>query len=66
MQIVFVNFVYASPRPKAAIIETSRDGGKTFNPVQFYADNCMSYFGLQNNGPIVAADSVNCITTASA
>ena len=45
--------------------EASRDGGVTFNPVQYFADDCMLYFGLSDDGPIVNPDDVNCITTAS-
>ena len=59
------NVQFGSPRPKAAILETSRDGGLTFSPVQYYADDCMLYFDLPDNGPILAADDVNCITSVS-
>lgn len=60
-----MNFRFGSPRFKAAILETSRDGGVTFEPIQYFADDCMVYFGLQNNGAITDGDSVNCITSQS-
>ena len=65
LQLIFVNFRYGSPRPKAAVLETSTDGGVTFRPIQYYADDCMLYFGLPNNGRIVNANDANCITTTS-
>lgn len=65
LQLIFINIRYGSPRPRASVWETSRDGGVTFEPVQYYADDCMLYFSLPNNGEIVNADDVNCITTSS-
>ena len=65
LQVIFVNVRYGSPRPKAAVMELSRDGGLTFDPIQYYTDDCMFYFGLPNNGQIVNADDANCVTTSS-
>ena len=65
MQLIFINIRYGSPRPRASVWETSRDGGMTFEPVQYYANDCMLYFGLPDDGPIVNADDVNCVTTTS-
>ena len=59
-EIIFVNVRYGSPRPRAAVLESFVDG--SFRPLQYYADDCMAYFNLPNNGPVVAADDVNCIT----
>jgi len=64
-ELIFVNFRYGSPRPKAVVLETSKDGGVTFRPIQYYADDCMLYFGLPDDGQIVNADDANCITAAS-
>lgn len=64
-QLIFVNFRYGSPRPKAAVLEKSVDGGLTFQPIQYFADDCMLYFDLPDDGSIVNADDVNCITFAS-
>ena len=64
-QIIFVNVRYGSPRPKAAVMELSRDRGLTFEPIQYYADNCMFYFNLSDNGRIANADDVNCVTSSS-
>lgn len=65
LQLIFVNFQFGSPRFKAAVLETSRDGGLTFEPIQYYANDCMEYFNLPNDGQITEADSVNCITSES-
>jgi hypothetical protein len=46
-------------------MELSRDGGITFDPIQYYADDCMFYFGLPNNGQIVNADDANCVTSSA-
>lgn len=64
-QLIFINIRFGSPRFKAAILETSRDGGKTFHPIQYFADDCMAYFNLPNDGEITEADAVNCITSES-
>ncbi len=64
-QVIFVNVRYGSPRPKAAVMELSRDGGITFDPIQYYADDCMFYFGLPNNGQIVNADDANCVISSA-
>ena len=65
LQLIFINFRFGSPRFKAAILETSRDGGFTFGPIQYFADDCMAYFSLENDGAISNGDSVNCITSQS-
>ena len=46
-------------------MELSRDGGLTFDPIQYYADDCMFYFGLSNDGQIINADDANCVTSSS-
>ena len=65
LQVIFINFRFGSPRFRAAILETSSDGGVSFEPIQYFADDCMAYFNLPNNGAITAADDVNCITSQS-
>ena len=65
VQLIFINFRFGSPRFKAAVMETSRDGGLTFEPIQYFADDCMNYFSLPDNGVITAADSVTCTTSES-
>ena len=49
--------------PRAFIIEKSTDGGLSYTPFQYYAEDCMTYFGLENNGPITEPDGVQCVTT---
>lgn len=60
---MFIN--YGAPAPKAAILQKSIDGGNTFQPLQYFADDCMSYFGLGNNEPLTSSTDVNCITEYS-
>lgn len=64
-QLFLIRIQFSAPRPKAVVLETSRDGGLTFAPIQYYADDCMLYFGLEDNGPILAADDANCLTSIS-
>ena len=64
-QVFLVTIQFSSPRPKAAVLETSRDGGLSFSPVQYFADDCMFYFNLPDDGSILAADDVNCVTSIS-
>ena len=65
VQLIFINFRFGSPRFRAAVLETSRDNGVTFEPMQYFADDCMAYFNLPDNGMITEADQVNCITDQS-
>ena len=65
MQLIFINIRFGSPRFKAAVLETSKDNGVTFQPIQYFADDCMAYFSLPDNGQITEANGVNCITSNS-
>ena len=65
LQLIFINIRYGSPRPRAVVLETSRDGGMTFNPIQYYADDCMQYFDLPDDGQVINADDATCVTTSS-
>ena len=47
------------------MLEKSVDGGNTYQPLQYFADDCSNYFGLDNNADIVDSDDVNCITEYS-
>ena len=53
--------MFYSPPSRGIKIERSLDGGKTFMPWQYFADDCQRMFGLVNNGPLTAPDSVNCL-----
>ncbi len=53
--------MFYSPPAKGIMIERSLNGGKTYRPWQYYADNCPRMFGLPNNGPLPQPDSVNCL-----
>ena len=43
------------------MIERSTDGGKTFQPWQYFAKDCRASFQLENNGQLSEPDVVNCI-----
>ena len=65
LKLIFVFINYGAPPPKAAILEKSIDGGQTYQPLQYFADDCNLYFGLANDMPLTNPDEVNCITTYS-
>ena len=56
---------YHAPPPKAAVLEKSIDGGQTYVPMQYFADDCQEYFGMDNDAPLQTSDDVNCITEYS-
>ena len=56
-----VQIMFYSPPAKGIKIERSIDGGKTYTPWQYYAEDCTRMFGLVNNGALTQADSVNCL-----
>ena len=56
---------FASPSPKAMILERSNDNGRTFSAYQYYADDCIFYFNRPDNEAITTPNGVNCITTGS-
>ena len=64
-QLILIFLRFDSPAPKAAILEKSIDGGKTFLPLQYFASDCMAYFGMENDGALKSNDDVNCITQYS-
>ncbi|EDO46759.1 predicted protein [Nematostella vectensis] len=61
LQIFFVIMVFYGPPPEAILIERSRDRGSTYEPWQYFASDCQSSFGMENNGNLVNPDSINCI-----
>ena len=63
--MIFVFVRYGSPAPKAAVLEKSADGGSSYQPIQYFADDCSSYFGLDNDADLKSNDDVNCITKYS-
>ena len=52
---------FYGPQPAGIKIERSVDTGLTFQPWQYFAEDCMKAFNLQNNGPLPEPDSVNCV-----
>ncbi|XP_048585709.1 usherin isoform X2 [Nematostella vectensis] len=61
LQIFFVIMLFYGPPPEAILIERSRDRGSTYKPWQYFASDCQSSFGMENNGNLVNPDSINCI-----
>lgn len=64
-QLIFVFITYGAPAPKAAVLQKSINGGQSFVPMQYMADDCPSYFGIANDQPLSHPDDVNCITSYS-
>ena len=52
---------YYSPLPKAVRIQRQETTDASWEDWQYYADDCVSYFGLDNNGPLIESSSVNCL-----
>lgn len=51
---------FRSPRPATAVIERSRDFGLTYEPYQYYSNDCMSDFGMPDESTITTIDGVIC------
>jgi hypothetical protein len=64
-ELVFVFIYYGAPAPKAAVLEKSNDEGRSYQPFQYFADNCVEYFNLTDDQPLTTSTGVNCITTHS-
>lgn len=60
-----LTITFRSPRPAAAVIERSRDFGETYEPYQYYSDDCMGEFGMPDQSSIRAADEVICTSEYS-
>ena len=60
-QVFYIVLTFYGPLPGAITIERSTDSGSTFQPWQYFAEDCVASFNLQNNGPLSEPDSVNCI-----
>ena len=54
---------FYGPVPAAIFLERSFNYGKTFEPWQYYAEDCKKSFNMVNNGPLNQPDSVNCLQT---
>lgn len=63
-QVFYVVMQFYSPFPKTVTILHQKDSNSSFQIWQYYADDC-SKFGLPNNGPYSAPDSVNCLQFGS-
>ena len=52
---------FYGPQPAGIKIERSVDNAMRFEPWQYFAEDCVTAFGLDNNGGLPEPDSVNCI-----
>ena len=57
----YVVLTFYGPVPGAIKIERSVDSGHTYESWQYFAEDCVTTFDLQNNGPLTQPDSVNCV-----
>eukprot|EP00118_Oscarella_pearsei_P005184 m.23504 g.23504 ORF g.23504 m.23504 type:complete len:5054 (+) comp28492_c0_seq1:2267-17428(+) len=64
VEVPYMIAQFYTPRPKAMIYEKSLDG-VNYSPLQYFADDCQSYFGLSNNGLLATSTAVNCLTSYS-
>ncbi|XP_048258912.1 usherin-like [Haliotis rufescens] len=60
-QVFYVVIQFYSPQPRGVVIERQRNGSDEWELWQLYADNCQTFFGQPNNGPLPQPTSVNCI-----
>ena len=56
---------FRSPRPAGAVVERSRDFGETYEPYQYYSDDCMGDFGLPDQSSVRTVDEVICTSEYS-
>jgi len=61
LQVFYIVLTFYGPQPGAILIERSIDGGKMFQPWQYFAEDCKASFQLENNGQLSEPDDVNCI-----
>ena len=49
LNVSAVDLFFKSPRPRALAIEVSSDWGLTWRALQYYAENCQTWFGLPDD-----------------
>ena len=59
-QVFYIVLTFYGPVPGGLKIERSLDNGKTYQPWQYFAEDCSS-FNLSNDGNLTEPDSVNCV-----
>ncbi|MFT7813012.1 usherin [Arapaima gigas] len=59
-QVFYVILQFLSPQPEAVRIQRRASRSSDWQDWQYLAKNC-SIFGMENNGPLEHADSVNCL-----
>ncbi|RXN20724.1 usherin [Labeo rohita] len=63
-QVFYVILQFLNAQPEAVRIQRKTVGSSEWKDWQFLAKNC-SYFGMEDNGPLVRPDSVNCLQLPS-
>ena len=56
---------FRSLKPAAAVIERSRDFGETYEPYQYYSEDCIGDFGMPDRSSIRTVDEVICTSEYS-
>lgn len=57
--------VFRSPRPAAMTLERSKDFGRTWEMLQYYAQNCSATFGFQEGERGLGRDGATCTSKYS-
>ncbi|KAK3603067.1 hypothetical protein CHS0354_015760 [Potamilus streckersoni] len=60
-QVFYVVIQFYSPFPKAVKIERLMGTSLIWDTWQMYAEDCMTYFSVSNDGPLPTSASVNCL-----
>ncbi|XP_071790086.1 usherin-like isoform X2 [Asterias amurensis] len=60
-QVFYVVLQFYSPQPTSVTISRRRNDTLDWSNWQYYAEDCMTAFGMPNNGPLLSPSSVNCL-----
>nr|XP_006813188.1 PREDICTED: usherin [Saccoglossus kowalevskii] len=60
-QVFYVVLQFYSPQPTALTIQRKKSDALSWEDWQYLAQDCLSQFGLPNDGPLLQSTSVNCL-----